>query len=228
MANNNSSQNPYEDFSTEETTALNQNAAPYSEDSAKTEQFQQYQQAQQTQQNANAQAEYAAQTDQAQPQQSTDQFQQNLAYQQQYASQNAPQGTQQTSIPVAQPMAPNTVGGPVNAEMAPNKAERKKMIMHIAIGFVAAAALITPTTWMIASSTAQNSGPSMSSQMNMQGGPGGQMMGPGGSTSSDGSTDSQGSTDGSQQFPGANGSTSDGSSSDSSSSSTTNSSSINS
>ena len=50
-------------------------------------------------------------------------------------------------------------------------AEKKKTFLHIAIGFIVGAALIAPTTWMIASSSAHDTMQPMS--QNMQGGPDG-------------------------------------------------------
>lgn len=83
-------------------------------------------------------------------------------------TQNAPyQDFSQNDAPAA---APAQAAMPV----APSQtsAEKKKTFLHIAIGFIVGAALIAPTTWMIASSSAHGTMQPMS--QNMQGGPGGQ------------------------------------------------------
>lgn len=141
-----------------------------------------------------------------------------------------------TQAQVQQMPQASPAGAPVAATAPAENAERKKTFLHIAIGFVAAAVLITPTTWMVASSTAQNAGPGMSQMSGGMGGPGGQggqmggqmgqMNGQSSDGTTDGSTDGSGTTtDGSQQqgqMPGS--SSTDGSTStDSSDSSSSNS-----
>ncbi|WP_049226965.1 hypothetical protein [Alloscardovia omnicolens] len=82
-------------------------------------------------------------------------------------TQNAPyQDFSQNDAPAA---APAQAAMPV----APSQtsAEKKKTFLHIAIGFIVGAALIAPTTWMIASSSAHDTMQPMS--QNMQGGPDG-------------------------------------------------------
>lgn len=82
-------------------------------------------------------------------------------------TQNAPyQNFSQNDAPAA---APAQAAMPV----APSQtsAEKKKTFLHIAIGFIVGAALIAPTTWMIASSSAHDTMQPMS--QNMQGGPDG-------------------------------------------------------
>ncbi|MFD0704223.1 hypothetical protein ACFQY8_00425 [Alloscardovia venturai] len=70
-----------------------------------------------------------------------------------------------------------------------SKSQRKKTIMSVAAGFIGAAILITPTTWMIASQSAHNSN-SLSSQ-NFQGGPSmGSMNGQNNSNSMNGAPNS--------------------------------------
>lgn len=82
-------------------------------------------------------------------------------------TQNAPyQDFSQNDAPAA---APAQAAMPV----APSQtsAEKKKTFLHIAIGFIVGAALIAPTTWMIASSSAHDTMQPMS--QNMQGEPDG-------------------------------------------------------
>ena len=82
-------------------------------------------------------------------------------------TQNAPyQDFSQNDAPAA---APAQAAMPV----APSQtsAEKKKTFVHIAIGFIVGAALIAPTTWMIASSSAHDTMQPMS--QNIQGGPDG-------------------------------------------------------
>ncbi|TCD53830.1 hypothetical protein EJ419_07650 [Alloscardovia theropitheci] len=86
-----------------------------------------------------------------------------------------------TAIPAVEqpsPTTPNPAGSSNLADTAAS-VNRKKTILHVASGFIAAAILITPTTWMIASQAAQNSTPGMS-QMG-QPGQGGAPGGPGNS-----------------------------------------------
>ena len=113
----------------------------------------------------------------------------------------------EATAPQVSQAAPTTQTVP-NAQPAqtvaatPENTERKKTILHIATGFIAAAILITPTTWMIASNAAQNSGPGMSQMGQMgQGGPSGQMGGQGGMNGqSDSQTDGQSNSQGNGQM----------------------------
>ncbi len=113
-----------------------------------------------------------------------------------------------TTIPAVEATAPQVSHAAPNAQPAqtvaatPENTERKKTILHIATGFIAAAILITPTTWMIASNAAQNSGPGMSQMGQMgQGGPSGQMGGQGGMNGqSDSQTDGQSNSQGNGQM----------------------------
>lgn len=76
-------------------------------------------------------------------------------------TQNAPyQDFSQNDAPAA---APAQAAMPV----APSQtsAEKKKTLLHIAIGFIVGAALIAPTTWMIASSSAHDTMQPMSQNM---------------------------------------------------------------
>lgn len=69
--------------------------------------------------------------------------------------------------------APAAASAQAAMPVAPSQtsAEKKKTFLHIAIGFIVGAALIAPTTWMIASSSAHDTMQPMS--QNMQGGPDG-------------------------------------------------------
>ena len=69
--------------------------------------------------------------------------------------------------------APAAASAQAAMPVAPSQtsAEKKKTFLHIAIGFIVGAALIAPTTWMIASSSAHDT--MQNSQGGMQGGPDG-------------------------------------------------------
>lgn len=118
--------------------------------------------------------------------------------------------------------APAAASAQAAMPVAPSQtsAEKKKTFLHIAIGFIVGAALIAPTTWMIASSSAHDTMQPMS--QNMQGGPGGQNSqggmqgGPDGSNNSgnSGNSDNSNNTAPQDQTHDNNNSQSDSSNSD--------------